>query len=123
MGTDTQQIGIVGSTIINKFNLNITPDTPIFIGSNNRAHMESSHKDIYEQYSDCIEEIISAPDYVGVNPHDNSLEYYKNFGQTIIHIKIAVRPTRNGIYFAKTMYDINDSKLHNYLRRGRIKNV
>ncbi len=123
MGTDIEKIGIIGETIVNKFNLDISPNTPIYIGLNNRIHMENSHGDIYRNFSDCIGEIINSPDYVGVNPHDDSLEYYKNYGDIIIHIKLAVRATNKGVFFAKTLYEINSGKLQSYLNKGRIKPI
>ena len=123
MGTDIEKLGVVGSDIVNKFNLTISPDTPIFVGLNNRIHMENKHGEIYRQYSDCMSDVINSPDYVGVNPHDNSLEYYKDYDGNIIHIKLAARPTKNGVFFARSMYDVNDVSLQNYLSKGRIKPV
>lgn len=123
MGTDIQKLGVVGKDIVNKFNLTISPDTPIFIGLNNRIHMENKHGEIYRQYSDCMSDVISSPDYVGINPHDNSLEYYKDYDGNIIHIKLAARPTKKGVFFARSMYDVNDVSLQSYLSKGRIKSV
>lgn len=123
MGTDIEKLGVVGKDIVEKFNLTISPDTPIFIGLNNRIHMENNHSEVYRKYSECMSEIISSPDFVGVNPHDNSLEYYKNYGNEIIHIKLAARPTNNGVFFARSMYDVNDISLRSYLSKGRVMSV
>lgn len=123
MGTDVEQLGVVGSAIVEKFSLNISPDTPIYIGLNNRIHMENSHREIYLTYCDRMSEIISSPDYVGINPHDNSLEYYKKFNNEVIHIKIAVRSTAIGVYFARSMYSVNDLSLNNYINSNRLKEV
>lgn len=121
MKSKIEQIGIVGNDIVQKFNLNISPLTPIYIGETNRNHMKNSHLSEYNSYCNDISDIIKNPDYVGINPNDLSLEYYKDFGGTTIHIKIAVRPTGNNIYFVKTMYEIKPSKFSNYLNSGRIK--
>ncbi len=123
MGNDIEKIGVIGELIVDMFNLTISTDTPIFIGLNNRIHMENNHREIYLQHSEHMREIIKSPDFVGINPHDNSLEYYKNYGEITVHIKLAVRPTKSGIYFAKTMYDINSNSLKSYLEKGRIKPV
>lgn len=123
MGTDVEQLGVVGSAIVEKFSLNISPDTPIYIGLNNRIHMENSHREIYLTYCDRMSEIISSPDYVGINPHDNSLEYYKKFNNEVIHIKIAIRSTARGVYFARSMYSVNDLSLNNYINTNRLKEV
>lgn len=123
MGSDTEKLGIIGKEIVDAFNLSIKPNTPIYIGLHNRIHMDNNHSDIYVEFADRMSDIIKNPDYVGINPHDDSLEYYRTFGEITIHIKIAVRPTKNGVYFAKTMYDVNDFSLKCYLRKGRIKPV
>lgn len=123
MGTDVEQIGVIGSTIVEKFNLSVSPDTPIYIGLNNRIHMENSHRETYLSYCDKMTDIISSPDYVGVNPHDNSLEYYKKFNNAIIHIKIAVRKTKKGVYFARSMYSVNDTSLQSYIKNKRLEAV
>ena len=94
MSKDIEQIGVIGSDIVFKFSLDISPDTPIYIGLNNRIHMENRHREIYLKYSNRISDIISSSYYVGINPHDNSLEYYKKFNNEVIHIKIAVRNTK-----------------------------
>lgn len=123
MGIEIEKLGVVGNDIVTSFSLSISPDTPIFIGLNNRIHMENTHKEIYQRYYDCMSDIITYPDYVGLNPQDNSLEYYKNYDGTILHIKLAVRPTNNGIYYARTLFEINNSKLQSYLKKGRIKPI
>lgn len=123
MGNDIEKLGVVGEIIVNSFNLPISPDTPIYIGLSNRIHMENAHREIYLQYQSCMQEIIAYPDYVGVNPHDDSLEYYKKYGQITLNIKLAVRPTGKGIYFAKTLYEINEHSLNSYISKGRAKEV
>ncbi len=85
--------------------------------------MENRHGEIYKLYSDRIGEIIEHPDYLGINPHDSSLEYYKTYKAVTVHIKLAVRPTNKGYYFAKTMYEVNEVSLNSYLKSGRIKPV
>lgn len=123
MGNDIEKLGVVGESIVNSFNLPISPDTPIYIGLGNRIHMENAHREIYLEYQSCMQEIIAYPDYVGINPHDDSLEYYKKYGEITINIKLAVRPSGKGVYFAKTLYDINEHSLNSYISKGRAKAV
>lgn len=123
MGNDIEKLGVIGEPIVKCFNLQIPPDTPIYIGLSNRIHMENAHRDIYLAYESRMKEIIAHPDYVGINPHDNSLEYYKKYGKVTLNIKLAVRPTGKGVYFAKTLYDINEHSLISYLSKGRAKSV
>lgn len=123
MGNDIEKLGVIGEIIVNSFNLSISPDTPIYIGLSNRIHMENAHREIYLEYQSCMREIIASPDYVGVNPHDDSLEYYKKYGEITINIKLAVRPSGKGVYFAKTLYEINEHSLNSYISKGRAKAV
>lgn len=123
MNNDIEKLGVIGTEIVKLFSLPISPDTPILIGLSNKIHMENSHREIYRLYSEKMSEIICHPDYVGVNPHDNSLEYYKDYGDITLHIKLAIRPTKSGVYFAKTMYDINEHSLQSYISKGRVKAV
>lgn len=121
MGNDIEKLGVIGESIINLFDLNINPQTSVYIGLNNRIHMENSHSETYREYESYMSDILANPDYVGVNPHDNSLEYYKSYNGVTVHIKLAVRSTAKGVYFAKTIYEINDNKLNSYIKKGRIK--
>lgn len=121
MGNDIEKLGVIGESIINLFDLNINPQTSVYIGLNNRIHMENSHGETYREYESYMSDILANPDYVGVNPHDKSLEYYKSYNGVTVHIKLAVRSTAKGVYFAKTIYEINDNKLNSYIKKGRIK--
>lgn len=62
-----KKIGIVSRQIIDILQLNIKTNTPIFIGESNIKHIIEKHRTDYEKYGIYIEEILSAPDYVGVN--------------------------------------------------------
>lgn len=123
MSNGIEKLGIVGNSIVNLFDLDIDPQTPVYIGLNNRIHMENTHGETYREFESCISEILSNPEYVGVNPHDKSLEYYKSYNDVMVHIKLAVRSTNNGIYFARTLYEINSHSLKSYLDKGRVKIV
>lgn len=74
-------------------------------------------------YGDCLSEIISSPDYLGRNPHDDSLEYYKKYGNVTVNIKLAVRPSGKGVYFAKTLYEVNNHSINSFLKKGRIQKI
>lgn len=69
--------GYFSSDIINILGLNITEGTPIYIADSNIMHMKNSHPADYAKYGNDIPQIISNPDYVGVNAKDNSIEFTK----------------------------------------------
>ena len=115
------QIGIVGTAIIKAFSLDIEPETPIYWSESNQTHMQSNHPDDFILFGSDLESIIATPDFVGINPNDSSLEYYKEYDCQTIHVKVAVRPTARGIYYARTLYEISEVKKNNYLLSGHIK--
>lgn len=123
MNNDIEKLGVIGNSIVNLFDLDIDPKTPVYIGLNNRIHMENAHGEIYREFESCISDILNNPEYVGVNPHDESLEYYKSYNDVMVHIKLAVRSTNKGVYFARTLYEINQHSLDSYLEKGRVKVV
>ncbi|MBR1708927.1 MAG: transposase [Clostridia bacterium] len=92
--------------------------TAIFVGQTNIDHMKNEHPNDYATYGEKISEIIESPDYVGINPRDDSLEYIKLYADSV---KVAVRISTNGKYFVRSLYVINSTKLNNYLKSGRLK--
>ena len=73
-------------------------------------------------YLDKVSEIISSPDYVGVNPKEcTSFELVKRYGDNILMgIKL---DAKNGYYYVATLHDIKQSKVDNRLHSGRLKKI
>jgi hypothetical protein len=117
------KLGNIGQKIVDAFSLSIDPTTPIYFGKSNEVHMRNTHPDDYTLFGADLKSIITAPDYVGLNPKDGSLEYYKEYDGKTIHVKVAVRSTKSGFYFARTVYEIKTAKLYNYLAAGRVKQI
>lgn len=68
-----------------------------------------------------VEEIISSPDYVGVNPNEDgtSFELIKCYGlNVLIGIKLDVK---NDYLYVATMIDITEAKLNARISSGRLK--
>ena len=117
------KIGKIGDSIVTAFSLNIDPDTPVYIGERNIYHIKSKHNDDYLAYGGKINYILNSPDFVGINNKDNSLEYYKEFGEDIVYVKLAVRSTSNGVYFARTMYSVKATTLKNRIEKGTVVKI
>lgn len=115
-----KQIGCFSSHIINLLNLDIEPNTPIYISDTNIRHMESSHRDDYLKYGCDIEFIISNPDYVGKNKKDNSIEFTKDYFINNEFVKVAVRVSTNGIYYARSLYVLNSNRVDNFIKKGTL---
>lgn len=75
------------------------------------------------KYIDYIPDIISEPDYIGVNPneHEISIELIKVYTDNVM-IGIKLDTDRNYLYVS-TMIDIQQSKISRRLFSGRIKKI
>lgn len=114
----TKQVGIIKKKIISLLNLSIKANTPIFIGDSNIKHIQTKHPYEFNEYFDKIADIISYPDYVGINHHDNSIEYIKQYLINYETIKIAVRVTTGNQYYVRTMYKLNETKVKRCLENN-----
>ena len=92
----------------------------IYIGDSNIAHMKNAHPDDYLKYSDRIEEIIAAPDYVGLNKKDDSIEYVKEYYINGDYIKLAVRATTTGVFYARSLYTLNRGRVNRFVANGTL---
>ena len=118
-----EQIGIFSDHVINTLGLNIPSGTPIFIGESNIEHIKNRHPAEYEQYFPRIREIISDPDYVGQNPSDKSIAFVKVFQLGSEYIRVAVRVTPKGTYFAKSLHILSTYNAERYIERGTLKKL
>ena len=73
------------------------------------------------RYIDYIPEIISHPDYIGVNPNETecSIELVKKYRENIL---IGIKLDKNEKYlYVSSMYDVPESKVQRRLHSGRLK--
>lgn len=115
-----QQIGSFSAHIINILGLEIEAGTPIYISDSNIAHMKSSHPDDFIKYGNDIESIISNPDYVGKNTKDNSIEFTKEYIINNEYVKVAVRISSSGIFYARSLYVLNSNRVKNFINKGTL---
>lgn len=118
-----KQIGIINKNIIDTLHLEIPENSPILLGETNIKHMKKSHPDDYNKYKDEISNILRTPDYVGVNPKDNSLEYVKDFIVNDEFVKVAVRISTKGKFFARSLYILNRNRTTNFISKGTLKKI
>ena len=110
-----EQVGVITAQVINILGLDIVPNTPIYLGETNIAHMKSEHAADYERYGVLIKEIISTPTYVGYKK--GSIEYIKVLSE---YVKIAVRVSSDDTYFARTLYTVNPNKIEKMVEKGSL---
>lgn len=110
--------------VIDLLGLDCEADTPIYLGESNIKHMEETHPKDYETYFKHINEILSAPDYVGMNPSDQSIEYVREYRNgTADYVKVAVRIAKSGRYYARSLYVLNKRRAENFIRKGTLKRL
>ena len=103
--------------------MDIPAGTPIYIGSNNIEHIKSRHAYEYGKYFPYISNIISAPNYVGKNPSDESIPFVKFFQTGKEYVRVAVRVTTNGTVFAKTLHLLSTVNAERYIEKGTLKTL
>jgi hypothetical protein len=119
----TAKIGIITKEVIEVLKLNLRYETPICIGESNYRHMLEKHKSDFIKFGVYIGNIIANPDFVGINPIDNSLEYVKKYKVENYFVKVAVRVSGKGNYFVKSMYSIQEYRVKKFLDMGRLKRL
>lgn len=116
-------IGYFTQSVLNTLQLsNVKNNTPILLGSSNVEHIKKRHPYEYSKYFDQIPDIISAPDYVGINP-DHSISFVKEFCINSEYVKVAVRISTNGVFFAKSLYILNTCNAKRYISKGTLKRL
>jgi len=118
-----RKIGVITQEVISTLKLSIVPGTPIYIGQSNITHMLKKHPSAYIKYGSYIHDIVNHPDYVGINPGDNSIEYVKEFKVDNNYIKVAVRVSSGGKFYARSLYVLNSSRVKNFITNGTLKQL
>lgn len=115
-------IGILNKEITDYFDLK---ENYVYLGEQNKEHIKKKHYQDYENYFEYISEIISSPDYFGKNPKDDSIELIKEFEiSEKVYIKVAVKISKKGKLFARTLYRLIDAERFEYqLLKGFYKKI
>lgn len=116
-------IGYISQAVIKTLDLKISPNTPVFIGESNIAHIKSRHPYEYDQYYRDISLIINSPDYVGLNPKDDSILFVKLYKVNGEYIRVAVKITSGGKCFAKTLHSLSTCNAERYIEKGTLKRL
>ena len=117
------KVGEISAGVIATLGLSVAPNTPIYIGITNINHMLSSHQKAYVKYGSYISKIIASPEYVGLNPKDGSIEYVREFQMAGEFVKVAVRVSTKGQYFARSIYVLNKQRVFNFIKKGTLKGL
>ena len=113
-----RKIGKITKEVIEKLELDIEEDTPIYISDRNMEHIKLKHPEDYDRYSKQIFNILENPTYVAKHPKKESIEYIKRYILNDEYVLVAVRVTKNNINFVRTMFVMNDKKVELYKKGG-----
>lgn len=116
-----QTVGVVTEQIEKLLGLQITGDRNIYFGETNLKHIMSKHPADYQKYGSELQNILAAPDYVGQNPTDGSIEYVKEFLVENEYVKVAVRLSASDRFYARSLYVLNAKRVQNYIARNTLK--
>lgn len=116
----SQVVGTISQEIISLLNLPIKAGTLIHLGDSNIRHMKSSHPQDFQKYGASINDILAYPDYVARNPKDNSIEYVKEYQVEGEYVKVAVRVSMNGTFYARSLYVLNSGRVRRFIKRGTL---
>lgn len=92
----------------------------VYMFSGSIKHIKKRHPGIWEKHGQEIPNIISSPDFIGMNPSEpNSLELYKHLSEEVL-LAIKIDPT--GYMFISSFYNLHNAsvKINKRLRNGRI---
>lgn len=118
-----QVIGYISQLVIDTLNLKIRPNTPVFIGQSNIDHIKNRHPYEYDRYYKDIGMIINSPDYVGINPRDDSILFVKLYKVQGEYVRVAVKIISSGKCFAKTLHSLSTCNAERYLKKGTLKKL
>lgn len=116
--TKSIKIGELTSEVIDILGLNANPRN-IYMWSDRLEHCDKHKSDFSseEEYENSLENIpliINSPDYVGVHSNNKGIFYIKKLESNCL-----VGVTMDSLLF-RSMYPINESKLNNYISKGKI---
>ncbi len=114
-------LGKISKKILSLLNDQYCDDIPVFLGESNIKHMQSKHPEDYAKYGMYISEIVTDPDYIGLNPKDQSIECVKEFLVDGEYVKVAVRTSTGGKHFARSLYVLNKKRVRNFIVSGALK--
>lgn len=109
-------VGQIEDKVLDLLGLEAPDDFNIYLGEQNIVHMMETHPYDYNKYGCDLETILAKPDYVGY--HNDSIEYIKEYKVDDEFIKVAVRVSLNGRYYARTIFALNKERVESSIEKG-----
>lgn len=101
--------------------VNSLTESPIAMWEDRLAYTEKHSPQFrtraeFEEAIKNIPIIVSEPDYVGIHPSGDSIQFIKKIGDLLL---VAVRISQHGKLSYRTMYPITHGQLLDYIRKNR----
>lgn len=74
----------------------------------------------FKKHVEAMPEVIGNPDYVGVHPKGNSIQYIKKIDEWML---VGVRIKLKGNLVVRSAYPIKQEKLNDYIKSGTVKRI
>ncbi len=115
------KIGQLTQDVIDRLSLTRTP-CDIILWSDRVEYTQKHIKDFeseddYYKHMSTIPTIVQNPDYVGLHPKDNSIQYVKRIDEIML---AGIRLKDTGSIIFRSSYPITQGKLNNYINSGRL---
>jgi len=121
------EVGKVSQEVIDLLGItDLVADTPIVIWADRIKYIKKHINDFesekqFEIYVEMIPELISEPDYVGLHPNEEGIEYVAVLRKEVL---IGIRFKSNANELAiRSFYPLVEGKLDAYIQKGRFIEV
>lgn len=118
-----RNVGFLRQEIIDGLKIDTNVNTPIYLGDTNMEHIKRKHPYEYECYFRYIEDIISNPDYYGINPKDKNIMLIKIFETSENKIRVGIKLANDGKLYMKTLHVLSSVNFERFLQRGTTTNA
>ena len=118
---DNRIVGYISKEVA-ELEIDVKEGDAIYLSDTAINHIRETHSDAYMKYFDSIEDIIEHPDYIGVaGAYAPSIEYIKCYENNGENVNIAVRASKGGTLYLRSMFLIEEGRINDYIKKGILR--
>lgn len=121
MEKEILEIGKLSARVVDLLESGYSVDSPIYIGYENIEKIKTKHPEAFRKYGRDIKKIISSPDYIAKHPKNDSIQYIKVYRKDNNYVMVAVRASRGGKLYVRTLFIMAEEKIFKYWRKNVFK--
>ncbi|MHB8280001.1 MAG: PBECR3 domain-containing polyvalent protein [Candidatus Humimicrobiaceae bacterium] len=115
---NTQKICILNDKIIIQLGIKSISERTIYLFPRVVKHIKDFHPLVFDNYFNKIKSIITKPDYIGKSQsRPDGVELVKIYDDIVM---VIICTNKEGLLYVASMYNIDNGKLYNRLRRKRL---